>query len=519
MLSKIIKKLIKKLIKNIIKMNEAGKNYQRVSGNRANHTLFISKYIKPDQKNAANSKLNLSMRSTKNINEEIYSPKQNESFKNEISYKKVNNTYVNKYIKEEKNIKKDNVANISNRYQLNSKYEINNNKDNVNIDINNDKNYKYSNRTFNRLNPQNTNKDNKTIDNISLNNDRVNIYIGNKNNNIINNSFNTINTRSKPKPLDNNNNFKNNIKNNSKENTKENTKVNQINASTENKSKENIKINNRDKPEEKDKDKTKNSNHINVIDAKNKNSKKDNNTNEKELEKIEFVPVNDPLYEKKIADNTIFIQLRNHYYSEYKDAYNKLLDNPDIKYSSIYFHFDNNTKFLKGLNIDFRKITKLTLDKGPEFNTDDNSVFETLFSLDNIQNNLVHLTIRFRWNEREYSNFLGYKLSPKVNDKLFENINNMKKLRYLNLISVNFEKKVTIRLNSLKVLLCSDCENLCMENIICPNLEKLYYYNKDITDVSQFNEIKNDNFKKLKELYLTGSLSPINVLKDAKGVK
>ena len=499
-------------------MNEAGKKYQRVSGNRANHTLFISKYIKPDQKNAANSKLNLSMRSTKNIKEEIYSPKQNESFKNEISYKKVNNTYVNKYIKEEKNIKKDNVANISNRYQLNSKYEINNNKDNVNIDINNDKNYNYSNRTFNRPNPQNTNKDNKTIDNISLNNDRVNIYRGNKNNNIINNSFNTINTRSKPKPLDNNNNFKNNIKNNSKENTKENTKVNQINASTENKSKENIKINNRDKPEEKDKDKTKNSNHINVIDAKNNNSKIYNNTNEKELEKIEFVPVNDPLYEKKIADNTIFIQLRNHYYSEYKDAYNKLLDNPDIKYSSIYFHFDNNTKFLKELNIDFRKITKLTLDKGPEFNTDDNSVFETLFSLDNIQNNLVHLTIRFRWNELEFSKFLGYKLSPKVNDKLFENINNMKKLRYLNLISVNFEKKVTIRLNSLKVLLCSDCENLCMENIICPNLEKLYYYNKDITDVSQFNEIKNDNFKKLKELYLTGSLSPINVLKDAKGV-
>ena len=94
----------------------------------------------------------------------------------------------------------------------------------------------------------------------------------------------------------------------------------------------------------------------------------------------------------------------------------------------------------------------------------------------------------------------------------------MKKLRYLNLFFVNFEKKVTIRLNSLKVLLCSDCENLCMENIICPNLEKLYYYNKDITDVSQFNEIKNDNFKKLKELYLTGNLSPINVLKDAKRV-
>ena len=94
----------------------------------------------------------------------------------------------------------------------------------------------------------------------------------------------------------------------------------------------------------------------------------------------------------------------------------------------------------------------------------------------------------------------------------------MKKLRYLNLFFVNFEKKVTIRLNSLKVLLCSDCENLCMENIICPNLEKLYYYNKDITDVNKFNEIKNDNFKKLKELYLTGNLSPINVLKDAKRV-
>ena len=64
--------------------------------------------------------------------------------------------------------------------------------------------------------------------------------------------------------------------------------------------------------------------------------------------------------------------------------------------SSIYFIFDNNINTLSKLNIDFSKITKIALDKGPEFKGDDNSIFHTLFSLNHIQNNLVHLSIRFR---------------------------------------------------------------------------------------------------------------------------
>jgi len=54
-----------------------------------------------------------------------------------------------------------------------------------------------------------------------------------------------------------------------------------------------------------------------------------------------------------------------------------------------YIFFDKNVNILSKLNINFSNIIKITLHKGPKFKSDDNSVFQTLFSLNHIQNNLI----------------------------------------------------------------------------------------------------------------------------------
>ena len=53
------------------------------------------------------------------------------------------------------------------------------------------------------------------------------------------------------------------------------------------------------------------------------------------LKDISEVKLNSPLFEQKIANNTIYILLRNHGYMYLKEIYNDLLEKNDIK--SIYF--------------------------------------------------------------------------------------------------------------------------------------------------------------------------------------
>ena len=192
------------------------------------------------------------------------------------------------------------------------------------------------------------------------------------------------------------------------------------------------------------------------------------------------------------------------------------MNKPDINYSSIYFIFDNNIKFLKEINIDFNKIIKITLDKGPEFKTDNNIIFETLFSFDSIKNNLISLKIIFRFNEDEFTSFLERKPSKKVRFNAFNKINDLKALRDLSLYYVDFAENVTIRLNSLKRLICGYCKKLNFTDIICPNLKELTFYNKEINTIDDFKKFSFDNFKKLKALYVWVKYKRTNVLDSIK---
>ena len=91
-----------------------------------------------------------------------------------------------------------------------------------------------------------------------------------------------------------------------------------------------------------------------------------------------------------------------------KDDYKKLFDklnNLKAKYSSIFYDLKdiNKINYLKEININFNKIKKLAIENDYE-NKDDNctknkfnNFFENLFSLNNIENNLIYLNIKFEF--------------------------------------------------------------------------------------------------------------------------
>ena len=108
----------------------------------------------------------------------------------------------------------------------------------------------------------------------------------------------------------------------------------------------------------------------------------------------------------------------------------------------------NNIKFsLNDPNVDFNKMKAMVLH--PEyFITDNYNYFlKSLFSLDNFKNNLLCLKIYF-----------GHKNCAIKSDS-FEEINEMKVLKYLYLINIYFDRDIEIKLDKLKLLYCNRCQN------------------------------------------------------------
>jgi len=290
------------------------------------------------------------------------------------------------------------------------------------------------------------------------------------------------------------------------------------------------------------------------------------------------------LFEKVLSNNIIYILQDNLEKDKFKYKYYKISNKPNLDYSSIYYMFNNknfNDNFLdnlKELNIDFNKIKAMSLnadkytknninfslnDPNVDFNrikamvlhpeyfiTDNYNYFlKSLFSLDNIKNYLLCLKIYF-----------GHKNCPIKSDS-FEEINDMKVLKYLYLININLDRDIEIKLDKLKILYCNRCKNANSFHINCKNLKKLYYINNRIEDlnnlkekcekletldlsnniisnidiskyanskelkvlnlsnneISNLNFLKNVNFKELKELNLgNNNISDINALKSIK---
>ena len=120
-----------------------------------------------------------------------------------------------------------------------------------------------------------------------------------------------------------------------------------------------------------------------------------------------LINIESPLFEiiskTKIFEKnfTIYISQKNIDENKLKNDYIKLFDKlnkSNIKYSSIFYKFNDKNKinYLKELNIDFSKIKKLTLTEDKEeanINQNSNYFIDTLFSFNNIENNLILVKI------------------------------------------------------------------------------------------------------------------------------
>ena len=212
-------------------------------------------------------------------------------------------------------------------------------------------------------------------------------------------------------------------------------------------------------------------------------------------------------------ENIDNFNLKNDYISLFEN-----LNNSNAKYKSIFYSLKDVEKlnYLKDINIDFNKIKKITLKIGEE-NTDyndeeeiyeneatvcsnnNNHFFEDLFSSYGLQNNLIYLNIC-------YTNY-------NINDNIFENINNLKSLKYLYIQKFIFDKELKIKLNVLLILSIKNCQNIKISEISSEKLEILDLSNNEIKEISLLEKI---NCKNLKKLDLSNNeISNINKLEKA----
>jgi len=262
---------------------------------------------------------------------------------------------------------------------------------------------------------------------------------------------------------------------------------------------------------------------------------------EKDVDKIKdnekLINIESPLF--KILSKTknfgkIFtIHISQKNIDEYKlnDNYLKFFDNlnkKNINYTSIFYNLKNINKinYLRHMNIDFNKIIRLTIEDD-DYTKKDNNIkkefkkfFIILFSINNIQNNLIYLNLKFKY--------------CKVDSFLFEKINNFKLLKYLYIENIIFDEDFEIKLNLLKLLSIKSCKNIKLSEISNKNLKELVLVQNSISDIfilkkvsfrqlnkldlsgnniSDINILEKVNFEKLKELDLSGNnISDINIL-------
>ena len=160
-----------------------------------------------------------------------------------------------------------------------------------------------------------------------------------------------------------------------------------------------------------------------------------------------------------------------------KEDYIKFFDNlnkMDIKYASIFYILKdmNKINYLKEFNINFNKIKRLTI-KFENYYAIQNEIenfFETFFSFDNIENNLIYLYIKF--------------INYEINNELFAKINNFKLLKFLYLVNFNFKRDLLLYLNNLKLITIISCKNIQISGNSNEKLKELNLNNNKISSVN-----------------------------------
>ena len=258
-----------------------------------------------------------------------------------------------------------------------------------------------------------------------------------------------------------------------------------------------------------------------------------------------LICIDSPLFDlvSKTSDyeNDYSIYISQNHIDKYslKADYTKFFDNlnkSNVNNSSIYFYFLNKPaiEYLKDFHIDFSKIKRLSLvqdeyEENNNFN-DDMIFFETLFSFNNIQDNLTYLKIHFQ-PQKFYQ----------VDNQYMESLNELKSLKYLYLHSLNFDNTFRFTLSNLVLLNLRENEikNLnILENADLKELKELDLSYNSISNIDLLGKLKlekleklnlgwnelsdklnvfeSDNFKNLKELDLSQTCtSDIRILAKA----
>ena len=235
----------------------------------------------------------------------------------------------------------------------------------------------------------------------------------------------------------------------------------------------------------------------NLINIKKGNNEKEFNIYEYDAKKIDIYS---PFFDL-ISKNNIFEQLfsisipmnliksfnlKNDYILNF-DKLNK----SNSQYSSLTFNYEDNNDidYLKELKINFSQIKRLTIKKEATINNYF-YFFKTLFSFDNIENNLVYLDLKI--SVRALNNFY-----EKIEPSSFENLNNFKSLKFLRLEKFKFKSTFILKLYNLNSLSLMSCENITLDEKTCLNIKNLTLF--DCLIIKQKTLLK---FPELENYYL-----------------
>ena len=151
--------------------------------------------------------------------------------------------------------------------------------------------------------------------------------------------------------------------------------------------------------------------------------------------------------------------------NDYISTFDKL-NKSNSYYSSLELEFKDgkDVDFLQKFNINFSKIKKLLLTQEKEEKIENyDYFFKTLFSLNNIENNLIFLEFDIN----------GLSAKTLIDSNSFNNLNNLKSLQELKLYKITFNSTFILKLYNLKLLYISNCENIAFDENNSFNIKKM----------------------------------------------
>ena len=187
------------------------------------------------------------------------------------------------------------------------------------------------------------------------------------------------------------------------------------------------------------------------------------NENSEKLINI-YSPIFDPISKTESFNLFFTIEIPLSRIKEFnlKNDYNsmfKKMNELNINYSSLSLFFldKNNINYLNELNINFNKIKRLNI--CPNYLSKDNSqIYNNLFSINNLGENLIYLKLG------DINNI--------INDSNISFINNLNSLEQLILYDFKFNNFV-LKLKNLKILTLKNCSNISFDQNIGKNMKKL----------------------------------------------